>query len=145
MVNSTPQHDADPEQTLSEEDNDTEMDISGYDLEQEELSNALRDEARNYNQTRLRGDTPEAYQFSYEPLPPRLPPPTEQLHRVYVLNCAHCQTFLSDRGMKVRFLWQFESCRERLSHVTGCTLTQTLYNPFQHRCASHAQRTPVRQ
>lgn len=31
------------------------------------------------------------------------PPAPEQQHRVYVLNCAHCSAFLTDRGMRVRF------------------------------------------
>ena len=34
--------------------------------------------------------------------PPRTSAPSEQQHRVYSLRCAHCDTFLSDRGMRVR-------------------------------------------
>lgn len=40
-------------------------------------------------------------------LPPISPPPvprtTLPLHRVYILNCSTCDTFLSDRGMRVSF------------------------------------------
>lgn len=36
------------------------------------------------------------------PPAPRTTTPTEQQHRVYTLECAHCETFLSDRGMRVR-------------------------------------------
>ena len=36
------------------------------------------------------------------PPTPRTSAPSEQQHRVYTLTCAHCDTFLSDRGMRVR-------------------------------------------
>jgi hypothetical protein len=44
---------------------------------------------------------------------PPAPQPAEHLHhRVYTLNCAHCNAFLSDRGMRVRCI-PFRVCRSR--------------------------------
>ena len=53
---------------------------------------------------------------------PPSPQPVEHQHRVYVLNCAHCGTFLSDRGMRVRSFRGFQLCEEVLTksfHIGG--------------------------
>jgi hypothetical protein len=46
-------------------------------------------------------------QQPYQIVPPDdgipTPPPPPPIHRVYHLRCASCETFLSDRGMRVRF------------------------------------------
>lgn len=37
--------------------------------------------------------------------PPPLPLPSAPIHRVYTLNCSHCQAFITDRGMRVSFFF----------------------------------------
>lgn len=78
------------------------------------------------------------------------PPPVQPQHRVYVLRCAHCDTFISDRGMRAVLLlrpditlfstdaspsscgalysghdWEPESDTEQVERTCDC-LTQSL-------------------
>ncbi|KAH9808238.1 FAM72 protein-domain-containing protein [Melampsora americana] len=49
-------------------------------------------------------DTQHRQQTHLTPPPTNEQPPVESLHRVYVLSCAHCDAFVSDRGMRAVLL-----------------------------------------
>lgn len=50
---------------------------------------------------------PQYYSLSPPESIPRSAPPPAPVHRVYVLNCATCDTFLTNRGMRVSRLYFF--------------------------------------
>lgn len=57
-----------------------------------------------YTQSALHAHS-EALEASYSPSSSHSPPPPVQpQHRVYVLRCAHCDTFISNRGMRAVLL-----------------------------------------
>lgn len=75
-------------------------------------------------------------QYLQQPARPQQPA-TIPIHRVYVLRCATCDTFLSDRGMRVSVPLSHSSERRRVDRVlifsAGRPPPQASHRPILHR------------